>query len=587
MDIHVQPPLSRTHTQSHSFCPPLRLLLSLILNRSQFRMLRVARRLFHPTITRSSFTSQYIMMRLEIISINNLQVPLKSIPAGIYITINIGSRRRWKSAIKVLSSNKSVAWGDTVTLSSHTSPAFSVEIGASYEVDQMLGSGEVIRKLQTSWDELLDQGNQIFDLSFPPVRGVHPSLTLKTAVLHACDDEGGPLSGSLVDCEISRNTDAGRARLAKYVIRKRVSHLNHAVQHFRLVLDQLPVNHPDHADVLTNLAYTRLQAYIYIQDIDTITSLFREALALRPQGHPDHAPSLYHLITALNWHDRKDSTTAVSLHEEALRLRSVGHKSRSFSSGNLGTALVTCFNEHGDIDVIARAIDLFREALVLRLFGHPRRDTTRNNLASALTTAYGNSHVSEDLNGVVDRYCESLQSSATITNRAAADRAATEHRRLMKQWEAAAEIRHLQAFSRFLLPAVVCKPASGSASRPSYHLHRESIVVQCHYFTISGKPHHVPLSSITPADLKILKDRFTRAIQHASRMNPGESRMDLIVLSRIIWNEIMLPIVNVLKHVLKLKRRSRIWLCPTAAFTSIPLHAAKPFKQRQIALGRA
>jgi CHAT domain-containing protein len=60
-------------------------------------------------------------------------------------------------------------------------------------------------------------------------------------------------------------------------------------------------------------------------------------------------------------------------------------------------------------------------------------------------------------------------------------------------------------------------------------------------------------------------------------MNPTEPRNDLIVLLRIVWNEIMLPIVNVLENVLKLKRHSRIWLCPTAAFTSIPLHAANPF----------
>ncbi|KIK40193.1 hypothetical protein CY34DRAFT_13890 [Suillus luteus UH-Slu-Lm8-n1] len=60
-------------------------------------------------------------------------------------------------------------------------------------------------------------------------------------------------------------------------------------------------------------------------------------------------------------------------------------------------------------------------------------------------------------------------------------------------------------------------------------------------------------------------------------MNPKETRTDLIVLLRIVWEEIMLPIVNVLENVLKVKRRSRIWLCPTAAFTSIPLHAANPF----------
>ncbi|KAG1787378.1 uncharacterized protein HD556DRAFT_1312835 [Suillus plorans] len=60
-------------------------------------------------------------------------------------------------------------------------------------------------------------------------------------------------------------------------------------------------------------------------------------------------------------------------------------------------------------------------------------------------------------------------------------------------------------------------------------------------------------------------------------MNPGESRTDLIVLLQMIWDQNMLRIVNVLEHVLKLKRRSRIWLCPTAAFT---LHAAHPFQTK-------
>jgi hypothetical protein len=32
------------------------------------------------------------------------------------------------------------------------------------------------------------------DLSFPPVRGVCPSLTLKVAVVHACDNQDGALS---------------------------------------------------------------------------------------------------------------------------------------------------------------------------------------------------------------------------------------------------------------------------------------------------------------------------------------------------------------------------------------------------------
>ncbi|KAG1764303.1 hypothetical protein EDD22DRAFT_1019213 [Suillus occidentalis] len=120
-----------------------------------------------------------------VISAKNLKVPSYRMPAGIYVSIKIDSRRRWKSTFKVLSSEESVAWGDTLTdpRSSHASTALSVEIRASYELGRMLGSGEVIATLETSWDELLDHGDEPFDLSFPPVRDVHPSLTLKTTLL--------------------------------------------------------------------------------------------------------------------------------------------------------------------------------------------------------------------------------------------------------------------------------------------------------------------------------------------------------------------------------------------------------------------
>jgi hypothetical protein len=37
-----------------------------------------------------------------------------------------------------------------------------VEIWASFELDQMLGNGEIIGKLQTSWDELLDHADEPF-----------------------------------------------------------------------------------------------------------------------------------------------------------------------------------------------------------------------------------------------------------------------------------------------------------------------------------------------------------------------------------------------------------------------------------------
>ncbi|KAG1830683.1 CHAT domain-containing protein [Suillus subalutaceus] len=805
----------------------------------------------------------------------------------------------------------------------------------------MLGSGEVIGKLKMSWDKLLDHGDESFDLSFPPARGVHPSLTLKVAIVHACDDQNGALSDSLVDCEITRGTDAGHARLAKYVTRKRVSHLNHAVQYFQLVLDRCPVSHPDHATALTNLAYARLQGYIrnHLEDIDAITSLFRDALALRPQCHPDHPLSLYNLTEALTWRHKKKSTAAdireaaqlyhellplcpegaylrsiaagangvdyvidgcndlpidtsdegirlrrvvlelcpldhqlrrgalhwlaeamearfeqcgsvddidetiqlrrevvslcpkghadcnshlndlalslksrfdhqgkpndldeaISLHEEVLRLCPVGYEYRDFPLDNLGSALLARFGKRGDIDDITRAVNLYCEALTLRPPGHPSRDTTLNNLALALKTRYDKLDVSEDLNEAIDRYHESLrlkrlndpechvthrnlslalcsrfmltqknedveeaitlcqeslaslpplhpgicmshawlqraylsryhiqcnptdlssamehfrqssihptagfpqrilvaidwarkaefyqhesaleayqmcfelfdshvmtrssiisrreaatafcgaqslpveaascaihsgdirqavklaeqgrgqqwslasrlrtpvedlesvnpklahdylelskhvsnaaQGSAIITDRVAADRAATEYRRLTRQWEAAVtEIRNLRPFSRFLLPPSYEDLQAAARQGPVIILIASQYSSSAIIIPTLGDPHHVPLPCVSLVELTNLKDRFARAIRDASKMGPKVPRNDLIVLLRTVWDAIMLPIVNVLQHGLKLQLHSRIWLCPTAAFTSIPLHAAHPFK---------
>ncbi|KIK38781.1 hypothetical protein CY34DRAFT_808972 [Suillus luteus UH-Slu-Lm8-n1] len=171
------------------------------------------------------------------------------------------------------------------------------------------------------------------------------------------------------------------------------------------------------------------------------------------------------------------------------------------------------------------------------------------------------------------------QGSAGSTDPAAADKAATEHRSLTRKWDAAvAEIRGLRAFSRFLLPPSYEDVQAAARQGPIIILIASQYSCSAIIVSTSGGPHHVPLSSVTLIDLTNLKDRFARAIRYASGMNPKLPRNDLIVLLRTVWDEIMLPIVNVLERVLKLKRHSRIWLCPTAAFTSIPLHAAHPFR---------
>ncbi|KAG2048447.1 hypothetical protein BDR06DRAFT_1013013 [Suillus hirtellus] len=113
------------------------------------------------------------------------------------------------------------AGNQPINLSSHDSPALSVEIRASYELGRMLGSGEVVRRLSMSWDELLNHGHEPFDLAFPLVRGVHPSIELQAAIVHAGDDRDDALFG------IARDTDAGHIQFTAYMTSKTVSPERH------------------------------------------------------------------------------------------------------------------------------------------------------------------------------------------------------------------------------------------------------------------------------------------------------------------------------------------------------------------------
>ncbi|KAG1746161.1 CHAT domain-containing protein [Suillus lakei] len=154
-----------------------------------------------------------------------------------------------------------------------------------------------------------------------------------------------------------------------------------------------------------------------------------------------------------------------------------------------------------------------------------------------------------------------------------ADSAVAEHyRRLLKQWEAVvAQIRGIDRFSRFLLPPSYDDARLAAQDGPIILLIASEY--SCHSLIItrnSEQPHHV-LLSLTLADLQDLKKDFAEAIQQAIVMRPTQPRMELRSLLQKVWDKVMLPIVN---------PRSRIWLCPSAAFTSIPLHAAHPFRMK-------
>ncbi|KAG1862351.1 CHAT domain-containing protein [Suillus tomentosus] len=172
-----------------------------------------------------------------------------------------------------------------------------------------------------------------------------------------------------------------------------------------------------------------------------------------------------------------------------------------------------------------------------------------------------------------------VQGFTGSTDQATVDGAEKEYRTLTKQWNAVvAEIRNLRGFSRFLLSPSYKELQVAARRGPVIILIASKYSCSAVIVPTAGEPHHVAFPGLALADLEKLKNDFAKALRHAAGMRQEDPRKDLRVLLRAIWKEIMLPIVNILQDVLKLPPRSRIWLCPTAAFTGIPLHAANPFR---------
>ncbi|KAG1893578.1 uncharacterized protein F5891DRAFT_1258641 [Suillus fuscotomentosus] len=293
------------------------------------------------------------------ISGKNLQVPSWRIPAGIYVSINVDSRRRWKSAISVLSSDESVAWGDTVTLPSNASPALSIEISASYKLGRVLGGGEVIGKLQLSWDELLDHGDHPFDLSFRAVRGVKHSITLKVAVVHACDDKNGTLFDTVKLLETQM--------LATY--------------------DFLDTKSTD-------------------VDICEAVQLYHELLPLCPEGTYLRSIAVGengvdYVIGGCNNLPIDGSDEDMHLRRVVLQLCPLGHRLRPRILDELARAVKARFDQHGNIDDLDMSIQLRREAVSLSPEGHAGRDTYLNNLAVSLVFRSQHQGNPNDLNEAI------------------------------------------------------------------------------------------------------------------------------------------------------------------------------------------
>ncbi|KAG0698936.1 hypothetical protein DFH29DRAFT_877650 [Suillus ampliporus] len=289
--------------------------------------------------------------------------------------------------------------------------------------------------------------------------------------------------------------------------------------------------------VLKNAYVSRYRVQFNPADLALAVENFRLASRHPTQGFPNRVQTSRKWVVAV---EQYHHTSALEAYTACFKLLDSHLATRSLAT--LGREMPS----------VKKAVELVEQGRGQQWSLGSRLKTPVVNLQPA------NPNLAHNLLKLSTHVSNAAKGSAAITDRAAADRAAVEYRRLTTRWEAVvAEIRNIQGFSRFLLPPSYEDLQAAASYGPVVILIARKFSCSAIVVPTSGQPHHVPFPSVALADARRLKDDFAREIRHAALMDPKEPRKDLRVLLRKVWDEIMLPIVNVLQHVLKLRRRSR------------------------------
>ncbi|KAG1852138.1 hypothetical protein DFJ58DRAFT_746170 [Suillus subalutaceus] len=172
-----------------------------------------------------------------------------------------------------------VEWNERIPLPSEPSSKVRLGVYASFELDPMLGHGELLRTFEISVGELLDRSEKSLPMIFE----------------HKQEEVVSSCTSLLVLMERRRSHENSTTVLRLVTPSKLTQNnrdLDQSIKHFKRAYDLCPTDHLCCPVALFNLAtakFVSCQTSGSYPDLDDPISLFQDALDLRPTGHPDLA----------------------------------------------------------------------------------------------------------------------------------------------------------------------------------------------------------------------------------------------------------------------------------------------------------
>ncbi|KAG1748209.1 TPR-like protein [Suillus lakei] len=397
-----------------------------------------------------------------------------------------------------------------------------------------------------------------------------------------------------------------------------LSDLDEAIEHHRVALALVPPGHSNRSTYLNNLAgslRTRFEHCGVLSDLDEAIEHHRVALALSLPGHShrsaclsnlarsfqhrfrqfhlscdldeafalylqlsqvSHAVSRQDLCAAKSWATSAEDmnhSSALIAYQTTLRfldqhVAALSSSSRHFdavreASSSHATDAFSYSVRHGALTTAVELVEQGRAVFWTQLarFRSPLDDLSLSNDTGAVL-AEEFKRLSFCLRNVFDQSTE--DQSPQI-------------RQLTMQWDdVVSRIRMLPDFSRFLLPPLFSSLQKAAEDGPVIIVNASQYGCDALIIHSAEDPVHVPLD-ITQVEVSELSSEFQSLANLFGTSDDHTPK--LVGILRKLWHRIVDPVVQALRES-KVHPGSRIWWCPTAEFTLLPLHAAGPYEKK-------
>ncbi|KAG1817692.1 CHAT domain-containing protein [Suillus subaureus] len=150
-------------------------------------------------------------------------------------------------------------------------------------------------------------------------------------------------------------------------------------------------------------------------------------------------------------------------------------------------------------------------------------------------------------------------------------------RQLTMRWnDVVSRIRMLPDLSRFLLPPLFSDLQKAAEEGPVIIVNASQYSCNALIVLSDQNPVHIPID-ITRTEVSELCSEFQSV---AEQFGCSDHQNKLVGILRKLWHDVVDPVVQALR-VSNVHPGSRIWWCPTAEFTLLPLHAAGPYERER------